>query len=92
MSDPSNPTAIALDLLTAIEGMAKQWEADGKHDDANLIRTRGPQFAASLSRLIATDPDTMVPMLQEHLAVTLADLRQQPSAGLSAEPGRAADA
>ncbi|NEE35367.1 hypothetical protein G3M53_59365 [Streptomyces sp. SID7982] len=77
MNDPHNPTATALELLLAIEGLAKQWEAEGKHDDARTVREKGPRFAADLSGLIATNPDEVIPALQEITAGMLADLQQK---------------
>lgn len=78
MDDRHNPTSIALQILLAVEGMAKEWESDGKTDDAAMVREKAPQFAADLSRIIATDPDTALPMLQDHLSSMLANIRSTP--------------
>lgn len=77
MSDPSNPTATALQLLLAFEGLAKQWEVEGKHDDARTVRAKGPRFAADLAELIAADPAAVLPAVQDITGSMLADLERQ---------------
>ncbi|WP_371584573.1 hypothetical protein [Streptomyces sp. NBC_01314] len=74
--DPRNPTATALQLLIAIEGLAKEWDDDGKHADARTIREKGPRFAADLSELIAVDPASVIPAVQDITAAMLADLKR----------------
>lgn len=77
MNDPRNPTATALQLLLAIEGLAKQWDAEGRHDDARTVREKGPRFAADLSELIATDPAAVIPAVQDVTGAMLADLNRR---------------
>lgn len=76
MNDPRNPTATALRLLLSIEGLAKQWEAEGKTEDARTIRAKGPRFAADMAELIATNPAEVIPAVQEITAAMLANLEQ----------------
>lgn len=76
MNDPRNPTATALQLLLSFEGLAKEWEADGNHADAQMIRAKGPRFAAALAELIATDPAVMIPVVQEITGTMLSDLER----------------
>lgn len=76
MIDPRNPTATALQLLLSIEGLAKQWDDEGKPDDARTIRERGPRFAADLADLIAADPGAVIPAVHEILGTMLADLER----------------
>ncbi|AWN32590.1 hypothetical protein [Streptomyces sp. NEAU-S7GS2] len=67
MTDPTNATSVALSLLLAVEGLAKQWDDEGKREDAALLRARGPRMAAGLSELIADNPETVLPIVQELL-------------------------
>lgn len=77
MIDPHNPTATALQLLNSFDVLAKEWDADGNHADAQTIREKGPRFAAALAELIAADPDKMIPVVCEVTTMMLEDLNGQ---------------
>lgn len=77
MIDARNPTATALQLLNSFDVLAKEWEADGNHADAQTLRERGPRFAAALADLIATDPAVMITVVQEVTSMMLEDLERQ---------------